>query len=201
MKNLLFLGVALALIAACQSSPATTNSTTAAPATKPTFDSTAEKAAVTAAVRGFFTWYSQFMQTPDMNGNKYNFVNYTTPHPQLMPAVLDAYLQAFVSGGFVGQEFVKRQKAFYQKASLLWPKEEKGDIPSGMDADPFFCAQDDVTEYYLKAPVEVQFTAPDQATAILNVTDPTMELKLKVFVTKENGKWLYAATECDLGVE
>lgn len=200
MKNILFIGFALAVWAACQSTPAVPVATTA-PATVPALDSTAEKAAVTAAVRGFFSWYSQFMQTQDYKSDKYHFVDYDTPHPALKPAVLDAYLQAFVKGGFVGQEFVKRQKAFYQKASLLWQKEEKGDIPSGMDADPFFCAQDDVVEYYLKAPVQVQFTGPNQATAILDVTDPAMGMQLKVFAAKENGKWLYAGTECDLGVE
>ncbi len=202
MKNIFFLGLALALWTACQSTPAVPVTTTPpAPTVAAALDSTAEKAAVTAAVRGFFTWYSQFMQSPDFSSDKYYFVDYETPHPALKPAVLDAYLQAFVKGGFVGQAFVKRQQAFYQKAAVLWQKEEKGDVPSGMDADPFFCAQDDVMEYYLKAPVDVQFTGPDQATATLNLTDPTMGYKLKVFVTKENGKWLYAGTECDLGVE
>ncbi len=198
MKNIFFLGLVLALWTACQTSPNVPATTT--PASKPAVDSTAEKAAVTAAVRGFFNWYSQFMQTEDFSSNKYNFVDYETPHPTLKPAVLDAYLQAFVKGGFVGQEFVKRQKAFYQKASVLWQKEEKGDVPSGMDADPYFCAQDDVAEYYLKAPVTVQFTGQDQATAILDLNDETMQTKLKVFLQKENGKWLYAGTECDLGV-
>lgn len=202
MKHFLFIGVVLALFAACQSSPDTTNTTAETSATKtPAIDSTAEKAAVTAAVRGFFAWYSQFMQSPDFSNENYQFVDYEASHPVLKTDKLDAYLQMFVKSGFAGQEFVKRQKAFYQKASVLWQKEEKGDVPSGMDADPFFCAQDDVTEYYVKAPVEVQFTSPDQATAVLNLTDETMQNKLKIFVTKENGKWLYAGTECDLGVE
>jgi len=200
MKNIFFLGLALALWTACQSSPNVPATTTVTPAATPAFDSTAEKAAVTAAVRGFFNWYSQFMQTPDFSSDKYQFVGYETQHPALKPAVLDAYLQTFVKGGFAGQEFVKRQKAFYQKASVLWQKEEKGDIPSGMDADPFFCAQDDVAEYYVKAPVTVQFTGQDQATAILNLNDETMQTTLKVFLQKENGKWLYADTECDLGI-
>ena len=201
MKNIFFLGFALAFWMACQSTPTVPATTTTAPAATPAFDSTAEKMAVTAAVRGFFTWYSQFMKTPEYASERFYFVDYEAPHPALKPAVLDAYLQEFVKGGFAGQALVRRQKAFYQKAAVLWQKEEKGDIPSGMDADPFLCAQDDVADYYLKAPVQVQFTGQDQATAILDVTDPTMGLKLKVFVQKENGKWLYSGTECDLGVE
>lgn len=201
MKNIFFFGFALALWGACQSTPAVPATTTGSGTATTAFDSTAEKTAVTAAVRGFFDWYSKFMQTPDFQSDKYYFVDYETPHPELKPAVLDAYLQAFVKGGFAGQAFVRRQKAFYQKAAVLWQKEEQGDIPSGMDADPFFCAQDDVAEYYLKAPVQVRFTGPDQATATLDLTDPTMGMKLVVFVQKENGKWLYVGTECDLGVE
>ncbi len=199
MKHIFYLGLALALWTACQSTPAVP--ATGAPAAMVALDSTAEKAAVTACVRGFFDWYSKFMQTPESKSDKYYFVDYETPHPVLKPAVLELYLQEFVKGGYAGQAFVQRQKAFYQKAAVLWQKEEKGDVPSGMDADPFFCAQDDVAEYYLKAPVAVRFTGPDRATATLDLTDPTMGTKLKVFVQKENGKWLYVGTECDLGVE
>ncbi len=200
MKYLLSAALALVLWSACQNTPATTTTTAATPPA-PAFDSLAEKAAVTAAVRGFFDWYSKYMQTPDFGNEKYNFVDYETPHPALKPAALEAYLGQFVKGGFVGQAFVQRQKAFYQKAAVLWQKEEKGDIPSGMDADPFFCAQDDVAEYYKKATVDVQFTAPDKATATLDLTDPTMMYKLPVYLQKENGKWLYVATQCDLGIE
>ncbi|MEO6038003.1 MAG: hypothetical protein ABIQ93_06270, partial [Saprospiraceae bacterium] len=161
----------------------------------------AEKSAAIAAVRGFFDWYSKYMQTPEYSNEQYEFVNYKTSHPALVPAALDAYLDQFVKGGFAGQAFVQRQKAFYQKAAVLWQKEEKGDIPSGMDADPYFCAQEDVADYYRKADARVQFSAPDRATVTLHVTDPAMESELRVFVQKEHGKWLYAGTECDLGVE
>ena len=199
MKNILFAALVISLWSACQSTPNTPVATPAPPV--PTFDSTAEKAAVTASVRGFFDWYTKYMESPEFSNEKFEFVNYKTAHPALIPAALDAYLDQFVKGGFAGQAFVQRQKAFYQKAAVLWQKEEKGDIPSGMDADPYFCAQDDMGDYYRKAPVGVQFTGPDKATATLNVTDPTVESKLKVFLQKENGKWLYVGTECDLGVE
>jgi hypothetical protein len=201
MKYILFACLVVTLWTACQPTPATPVTTTAPSPSTPAFDSTREKTAVTAAVRGFFDWYSKYMQTPAFSDEKFVFIDYKTPHPALKPTALDAYLQEFVKGGFAGQGFVQRQKAFYQKAAVLWQKEEQGDIPSGMDADPYFCAQDDVAEYYLKAPVQVQFTDPQHATATLNVTDPTMDLKLKVFVQKEDGKWLYVGTECDLGVE
>ncbi len=202
MKNILFACLIVTFWTACQpSTPATPVTTTAPSPGTPAFDSTTEKAAVTAAVRGFFNWYSQYMRTPAFSDEKFEFVDYNTPHPALKPAALDAYLQEFVQGGYAGQGFVQRQKAFYQKAAILWQKEEKGDIPSGMDADPYFCAQDDVAEYYLKAPVQVQFTDSEHATATLDVTDPTMQLKLVVFLQKEHGKWLYVHTECDLGVE
>ena len=201
MKNIIFIGSILALWSACQSTPSVPATTTASRSAAVALDSTAEKVAITTAVRGFFGWYSKFMETPEAKSDKFYFVDYETPHPVLKSAVLDMYLQEFVKGGFAGQAFVRRQKAFYQKAAVLWQKEEQGDVPSGMDADPFFCAQDDVAEYYRKAPVAVRFTGPDQATATLDLTDPTMGTKLNVFVQKENGKWLYVGTECDLGVE
>lgn len=202
MKHILFCGVALVLWGACQSTPAVPAApTTGSRGATIAFDSITESTAVATAVRGFFDWYSQFMNSPDAKSDKYYFVDYETPHPVLKPAVLDLYLQEFVKGGFAGQAFMQRQKAFYQKAAVLWQKQEKDDVPSGMDADPFFCAQDDVAEYYRKAPIAVRFTGPDQATATLDLTDPTMGTKLNVFLQKENGKWLYVATECDLGVE
>ena len=199
MKNILFAALTLALWSACQSPSPAPVATTTTPAV-PAFDTLAEKTAVTTAVRGFFNWYSKYMETPEFGNEKYNFVDYETPHPALKPAVLDAYLDQFVKGGFAGQAFVQQQKAFYQKAAIMWQKEEKGDIPSGMDADPYFCAQDDVAEYYLKAPVEVKFTAANKATAILHVHDEVNQLDLPVYLQKENGKWLYVSTECDLGV-
>jgi len=200
MKNIFFAALALTFWAACQSSP-TTPAVSTAPPPPSAFDTVAEKTAVTLAVRGFFDWYSKYMQTPEFGNEKYNFVDYETPHPVLKPATLDAYLQQFVKGGFVGQAFVDYHKSFYQKAAIMWQKEEKGDVPSGMDADPYFCAQDDVAEYYLKADVDVQFTAPGKATAVLKLTDLTMDMTLPVYLQKENGKWLYVRTECDLGVQ
>jgi len=200
MKNIFFLLFALSILTACRDSASTPASTNAVP-TGPALDTTSEKTGIALAVRGFFGWYGKFMNSPEVGSEELNFMDDSGPHYKIKAAVLDKYLNEFVKSGYAGQAFVEREKEFYQKAENHWQTEPKGDIPTGMDADHYLCAQEDMTEYYPKAPLRISFGGADRATATLSLDDETFKSTLNVFVKKENGKWVYVGTECATGVE
>jgi hypothetical protein len=166
-----------------------------------TQDPAAEKAAVILGAKNFYTWYNVFVSSPDNTGEQYNFIDTSGAHLKLKPAVLDAYLNLYVKTGFVSQDFIQREKTFFQKCEKLWQKEEKDDIPSGMDGDHIQCTQEDMSAIYSKDPAAVQFTAPDQATVTYVLSPEPPAFSLHVFMKKENGKWLYSGNDCDMGVD
>ncbi len=163
------------------------------------FDTTANTAAAVAAVRGFFNWYDAFMRTEAFGSDKFNFIDNTGEHLKLKPAQLDAFLNEFLKSGAVGQAFIEKEKALYAECEKLWANEPMDEVPSCIDHDRYFCAQDDVTDFYKKAEVKVAFDSPTTATATLILDYENGAIWGRVVkLAKEGDKWLVADVNCEL---
>jgi hypothetical protein len=201
MKNIFFsLWLFCLAICACNQNPAPPSAAPANALQTASFaDTTAEKAAVLSATRAFFSWYGAFATSPQQSA-AFDFIDTTGPHLKLNMKALDQYLDLFIKGGYTGHDFLQFEKAFYQKCEKAWQKEEKDDIPSGMDADHIECTQEDLADFFQKSPGKVVFTGPDKATVSFVMEGDTPANALKVFMKKENGKWLYIGTDCEMGL-
>lgn len=187
MKNLSILGIVLTLAAACgQKAPDTAKSAT--PAVN------ADSAGVATALHGFFTWYRD---AEISLANKMDFVDASGDHPRLDEAKLAAYLAEFKKSGFVSDEFIADETKFYRACAKLWANEHPDDVPSGMDASRYYCAQETLGDY-TTAPVKVTLNG-DRAKARLEVLKEDNFI-LDFDLKKENGRWLLAKVGCDMGV-
>ncbi len=195
MKNILLqTAVLVSLLVACGQEPKKADRETPANAL-PSPDSVA----VVAAVQGFFDWYGQMAASPNF-AEKFNFVDYSGQHPQLKPELLEKYLAEFVASGHCGQAFVQGERMFYRQCAEAWKSIPIDEVPPCLDADRYFCAQEDVSGFFKKAAVAVETTGADTATATLTLNfGPNDKQARRVFLKKEGGKWLVAGVECDMG--
>ena len=74
-------------------------------------------------------------------------------------------------------------------------------MPSCVDADKYFCAQEWETEFWTNAPVRIKMISPDSAFATLYSTDKNVQLERNFELKKENGQWLLSKIECRYGGE
>jgi hypothetical protein len=187
MKNFLLVVCApLALLAACGPS---TSEKPAAEAVQ------ADSAAVATSLRGFFEWYA----ANETRLAQFSFTDTTGPHLKLAPAQLQAYLAEIKQSGFVSNELVENETKFYQACERAWANEEKGDVPAGLDADRFYCAQDYLAPYHT-GQVRARIMG-DRAMATLTLGDGAGGSRdFGYELRKENGKWLLAKLGCDSGV-
>jgi hypothetical protein len=196
---MILLGLTTLILTACNQTPPPTPATTLAPSGPAVFaDTTAEKTAVITSTRAFFKWYTGFVASPEYQKTAYNFIDTTGTHLKLNMPALDKYLNLFVKGGYAGTDFLQFEKNYYLKCEKAWQKEEKDDIPSGMDADHIECSQEDMSDFFQKTPARVFFTGQDKATVSFPLEGEPKH-NLNVFMKKEQGKWLYLGTDCDLG--
>ncbi len=148
-------------------------------------------------IHGFYTWYDAF-QVDTLRS--VNFTKDDGEHLTLDAAKLDVYLAHFKESGFVSDGFVQTQKNLYQKCEKLWQNEQSGDVPSCLDADLYFCAQDWDIEFWTKAAVSVDFSG-DKATALMKGTEGGGPREQHFQLVKEDGKWKIEHIECDMGIE
>lgn len=150
-----------------------------------------------AAIHGFYTWYEAFQK----DSTRYiDFVDAGGKHLKLDTARLDAYLAEFRAAGFVGQEFIDSQRAFYKSCEKLWQNEPKDEPPSCLDADPYFCAQDWDLAFWTTAPVFIVLSG-DRAAATMRGMEGGSSQEHDFEMVKENGKWVIAKIECDMGID
>lgn len=185
----LFAALVFALMACGDASTSSAPIAEKTPAT--VVSTTVDSTAAAAALHRFFAWYNTNQETL----NKYAITNDKGKHLQLDEKQLAAYLAEFKKSGVVSDEFVADETKFYQACAKLWQNENIDDVPSGMDADRMYCAQDYVGDY-ATAPVKVVVNG-DRATATLM---PGEDMKVDFELKKENGQWLLAKTKCDCGV-
>jgi hypothetical protein len=146
---------------------------------------------ITNALHDFFAWYGRVNEKLSRD-----FMHEKNKHLVLDEAKMKAYFAEFKQSGFVSDEFIADETKFYQACAKIWQTELVGDVPTGLDADRYFCAQDFV-DTYDKAPVTATITG-DRAKALLSVA---ADKKLSFEMKKENGKWLLAKVNCDSGVK
>jgi Protein of unknown function (DUF3828) len=188
MKNILFLALPLSLLFACQEKKPVE---TAAPSPS------ADSAAVAEVIHGFYSWYDGFIRNENI---RIDFVNDKGPHLTLDSAKFDAYYIHFIRTGFVSREFALNEYAFFQKCEQLWQNEPIGDVPSCLDADKYFCAQDWDLNFWTQSPVRIAATGENQLKATLYASDANGLMERSFVLKKEDGKWVIATVECDMGV-
>lgn len=200
--NILFpLLLGLAFFAACNQAPS--NPADSSTADNPSNDTSAvengtELAAITNTVHGFYAWYEKFQLDTTRN---ILFTNDTGKHLKLDAAKLEQYFGNIRASGFIGDEFFAGEREIWKRCEAAWQGEPIDEVPSCLDADRFFCAQDWDIAAWTSAPVTTKALGMNHVAATLTMTEGdfthTQELELK----KENGKWLITRIECDLGVQ
>jgi hypothetical protein len=187
MKNLLLaVCVPLALLSACGQSTSEKSSAAVAEA---------DSVAIATSLRGFFTWYAAH----ENRLAQFSFTDTTGPHLKLAPEQLQAYLAEIKKSGFVSDELIENETKFYQACEKAWANETKGDVPSGLDADRFYCAQDYLAPYHT-GKVSARIIG-DRALATLTLSDGSGHSRdFGYELRKENGQWLLAKLGCDSGV-
>lgn len=191
MKNYIY--IILISIAAVFSACGKSNTTDTSTSTV-TNDSTA----VAAVIHGFYKWYDHFITNDAIN---YNITDNGGAHLTLNQEALDAYLATIKKSGFVNDAFIQGEYAYYKKCEQLWQNEDKEDVPSGMDADKYFCAQDYDIAFYTEAPIRIQSLGADKISATMYNTDTEYPMERHFELQKENGKWYISKIECDMGIE
>ncbi|WP_266364780.1 DUF3828 domain-containing protein [Tellurirhabdus rosea] len=190
MKHFTFLVLLAAGLLACQKK--TPNSTLSATGTPPS-----DSAAIAQTVHGFYKWYIAFSQD---STKRVDFTEERDEHLALNQPRLERYFAHFKASGFVSDEFIAGEYAFYRECSQLWQAEAVDDVPSCLDADKYFCAQDWDPAFWTDSPVRLRKLGPDKVLATLfgNHFDRPMERNIEL--KRENGRWRITRIECDMGL-
>ncbi|WP_185731243.1 DUF3828 domain-containing protein [Larkinella rosea] len=188
MKSLYLFFLALAVFCACQQRSSTNTAAT---------ETASDSAAIADAVHGFYRWYTAFSQDTT---HRIDFTDDRGKHLKLIQPKLDRYLAHFKGSGFVSDEFVAAELAFYRQCSQLWLKEAVDDVPSCLDADRYFCAQDWEPAFWTTSPVRFRKVGDDRVMATLVGKSFDSPMERNISLKKENGKWLITSIECDMGV-
>jgi hypothetical protein len=189
MKFFLLTALALGALTACYQRPA--SSTAAAP--PPPSDS----AAIADAIHGFYRWYGMFSQD---STHSIDFTDDRGDHLALNQTKLEHYYGFFKKSGFVSDEFIAGEYAFYKQCSLLWQQEPIDEVSSCMDADKYFCAQDWELSFWTTAPIRFRPTGKNRVLATLYGTSFDSPIERTIALKKENGRWLITTIECDMGL-
>ena len=193
MKQLSVLLLFVGLWSACSETAKT-------PPTPPVAVNTmaADSAAIAQTIHGFYTWYDTFSVS---QADKFNFIEPVGQHLKVNQSKLEAYFAYFKKNGFVCDEFVAREYAFYKKCEPLWQNEPLDEVPSCLDADKYFCAQDWELDFWVKSPVRIKSLGENKMAATLYGTEAGSPQERNFEMVKEAGKWLILSIECDMGVK
>ena len=181
----------LSVIWGCQESPKSPTNTQVPK------DVATDSTAIANTIHGFYQWYDAYVND---NTKQIDFLKVVKNHNTLDLPLLDKYLAKIQSSGFISAEFIANDKAFYQACEKVWQKEEAEGVPTGMDADKYFCAQDWDINFWTKSPVRIKNIGTDKVAATLYGKHGDGSLEHNFELKKENGKWLISKIECDMGV-
>ena len=135
MKNLILICFLLTGLMACNNAP----STTSEPTDNGGSQDDPDLEAITNTIHGFYVWYDAFQKDETRN---LNFTSEKDQHLVLDLRKLEQFYANLRASGFISDEFIENDRAVLKKCEALWQNEELGDVPSCLDADRFFCAQD-----------------------------------------------------------
>ncbi len=189
--KLLLLPIALVILASCHQSAQTNTATTSAK------NIPSDSVAIADAVHGFYTWYVTFSQDTT---HHIDFTDDRGEHLKLIQPKLERYYAHFKASGFVSDAFITNEMAFYKQCSEVWQQELIDEVPSCMDADKYFCAQEWEPTFWTTSPIRIKTTSPDQVVATLYGKSYGSAMERNVSLKKENGKWLITSIECDMGL-
>ncbi|MDX2247890.1 MAG: DUF3828 domain-containing protein [Bacteroidia bacterium] len=158
---------------------------------------TADSAAIADAIHGFFHWYDTFLMDTTV---RIEFTDASGEHLKLDQANLESYYSHFRNSGFVSDEFIANEYAFFKKCEQLWQNEAVDDIPSCLDADKYFCAQDWEINFWTQSPVRIQSLGDNKVYATLYGSDSAGSIERSFELKKENEKWVLLKVECDMGI-
>jgi hypothetical protein len=154
-----------------------------------------DSTAISGCITGFYEWYAR-------NGDSLNaidFIDERGAHLKLDTARLQSYFDYLKTSGFVSDELLENERRFYLACAVEWLNEQKDEVPSGLAADRFYCAQDYVAPYDSGRVSSV--VSGDRAKAVLTLSghmgeNPSFKYDMK----RESGRWLIARLGCDSGV-
>lgn len=160
-------------------------------ATLPINDSTA----ISDCLRGFYGWYAR----NEDSLRAIDFVDGKGRHLVLDRKRLDEYMAKLRSSGFVSDELIGNETRFYEACEAVWKRERKDEVPSGLSADRFHCAQDYLAPY--ESGVVASVVTGERAKATLTIKGEMGESKeLSYDMVRESGSWRIARLGCDSGV-
>jgi hypothetical protein len=184
MKYILIFSILFLEMAACQ------NTGESAAASKEGIKT--DSLAIADALHGFFKWY----EDNNERLGTIRFVDNTGVHLKLDEAKLDEYLAEFEKSGFVSNGFIEDEKKFYRTCSAFWATEPIDEVPTGLGADRYYCAQDFVAPYSTGAGTSM--VQGDRADAVLALDETS---KFNFGMVRKNGRWLLDKTGCNMGVQ
>lgn len=192
MKTLVNISFLAILLFSCKDAPKNT------PVIEASKEVISDSMAVTNTIRGFYKWYKDFV----VDTTKHmDFADDSGKHYKLNTSKLERYYAHFKVTGFVSNEFIENEYAFYKKCNTLWQDEPVDDVPSCLDADKYYCAQDWDDNIWLNSPIKITKTNGDRASATLYYKDQAYSMERNFELKKENGKWVLAKIECDMGID
>lgn len=169
----------------------------------PVVDTVSSKPAATAddgadisdCLKGFYRWYARYGDS----ARAIDFIDDRGEHLALDRPRLETYMAYLHSSGYLSRELLDNETRFYEACERLWGREEKDEVPSGLSADRFHCAQDYIAPYEsgdVTAVVE-----GDRAKATLTLSGEMGEKSAYTFdMKREAGVWRIARLGCDSGV-
>lgn len=153
---------------------------------------------ITRVVHDFYEWYDSFQRDESRN---LNFTGDDGEHLILDSVKLSQYYANLRASGFISREFVAKDSAMLKRCEALWQNESKDEVPSCLDADRFFCAQDWALDFWIQAPVLLEALDNDRAVVTLSGDEGGGPREQQLTLVKENDQWMISGIDCDLGVE
>lgn len=199
MKNYIIILITILFAFACNQTPqaesASTQEVTADKNNNANTSISADSTEIATVIHGFYKWYDGFV-----NKNM-TFTDDTGKHLKLSPTKLAAYYAEFKKTGFVSEEFVENEYAFFKKCEKLWENENKDEVVSCLDADKYFCGQDWEINFWVNSPIRIKKIAENKAFVTMYSTDKENPQERNFELKKENNKWLLTKIACDMGIQ
>ena len=158
-----------------------------------------DTAVISETIHGFYKWYNAFQSD---SSKQVNFIDDSGKRLKINITEFKKYLAEFNKSGVVSEEFIINEYNFYIECELRWQREKKGDVPTGLDADKFYCAQDGEFDEFTTAPITSVVTGNTaKATMTFNPESVNGEDRRTFDLKKERGKWLLVNVDCEIGVK
>ena len=198
MKIRIFFIAVLFLSVSCRqdkTSPAPGTKDSTAVVTQEGAASVPDSLAIANSLHGFFTWYDAHVEKLSWM----RFVDDSGPHLKLIEPKLKEYLSDLKASGFISDDLLEEEMTFYKACEKVWAHEVKDEVPTGLEANRFQCAQDFIAPYPSGEVTSV--VDGDRANAVLTLTGELGEkATFRFMMKKEQGKWLLSGLGCPTGL-